>query len=138
MTTPHTPSPPLPTAPPPCQALDICHVIENLSCLAETKCVCQFLSQLSLFKHKWCFAMPALHSDLIQRLTYLSGGVAAVVSRRSNLKQIVRTLNAAGLLAPEDGPLGSRGRCGGREQEGMAAGRDSSSPRPTLSWMHDE
>lgn len=109
-------------------------MILDLTSLEETKCVCYFLFRLSLFKQQWRFATPTLHSDLLERLVYLTGSAAAVVSRRSTLKQIVRTLNAAGLLAPEDGPLGRRGR----DRGGVAIRREELSPRPTLSWMHDE
>jgi hypothetical protein len=115
------------------QALDVYHIRQDLSSLEETRCVCHFLFQLSLFKHQWRFATPSLHSDLMERLIYLTGSAAAFVSSRSELKRTVKTLNAAGLLAPEDGPLGRRGR-----DQGCATTVKDSSPRPSLSWMHDE
>lgn len=112
-------------------ALDIYQVMVDLSSVEETLNVCRFLFQLSLYRQQWHFTMPALHSDLLQRLVCLTSSAAALVSSRSSLKQIVKTLNAAGLLAPEDGPLGGEGGVATKREE-------SSSPRPTLSWMHED
>ena len=104
----------------------------DLNSVEETLSVCRFLFQLSLYRQQWHFTMPALHSDLLQRLVCLTSSAAALVSSRSSLKQIVKTLNAAGLLAPEDGPLGG-------SKGGVATKRgEESSPRSTLSWMHEE
>ena len=88
------------------KALDIYHVIRDLPSVEATKCVCHFLFQLSPFKQQFRFSMPALHSDLLGRLVLLTGSAAAVVSRSSTLKQIVKTMNASGVLEPGDGPLG--------------------------------
>lgn len=113
------------------QALDIYRVIKDLTSLEETKCVCHFLFQLSLFKDQWRFSMPALHSALLERLVNLMGSTAAVVSCRSTLKQIVRTMSASGLLDPQDASLQTKGRRGG------GVGSEDTPSTTSLSWAHD-
>lgn len=82
--------------------------------------------------------MPLLHSDLLERLVVLTGAVAAVTgtSRCSTLKHIVKTMNAAGLLAPEEGPLGmltgNRGKRGRRHRM-SSGGKEELS----VTWLQD-
>ena len=66
------------------------------------------------------------------------GAVVAVTgdSRSSTLKQIVMTMDAAGVLAPEEGPLGALASSrGGREKKHRRAsgGKEESS----VTWLHD-
>ena len=82
--------------------------------------------------------MPLLHSDLIERLVVLLGAVAAVMgaSRCSTLKHIIKTMNAAGLLAPHEGPLGVLS--GSRESKGKrhrisSGGKEECS----ITWLQD-
>ena len=82
--------------------------------------------------------MPLLHSDLVERLVILLGGVVAVMgdSRGSTLKQIVKAMDSRGVLAPEEGPLGALANCrGAREKKHRRAsgGKEESS----VTWLND-
>lgn len=112
-------------------------MIKDLHSLDETKHVCQFIFHLSLFKHQWQFTMPQLHSDLLERLIVLTSSTVAAVSKRSVLKQTIKTMNAAGVLAPEEGHLGTwktKYGCGsgGRRVRTVSTGKENS-----VSWMQD-
>lgn len=61
----------------------------------------------------------------------------AAVSKRSVLKQTIKTMNAAGVLAPEEGHLGTwktKYGCGsgGRRVRTVSTGKENS-----VSWMQD-
>lgn len=79
-------------------------MLKDLSSLKETSCVCQFLSHLSRYRQQWQFSLPSVHSVLIERVVFLTSSCAALLSNRSNLKQIVKTMNASGVLPQEYGP----------------------------------
>ena len=115
------------------QALDIYHVIKDLTCLEETKYMCQFIFQLSLFQHQWRFSMPAVHLELIEKVVFLTGSASAVLSKRATLKQVIKAMNASGSLTPEEGPLGvlkGKRRPSPRVRT-LSAGKDDSS----LNWL---
>lgn len=86
--------------------------------------------------------MPGVHSDLLERLVFLTGSVAAVVGKRASLKQIVKTMSASGALAPEDGPLGGALQTKGHRGRGkhvrvlFGEGKEAVRP-PAVSWMHE-
>ena len=104
--------------------------------------MCHLLFQLSLFKEQWQFSMPALHSDFVERVIYLTGSAAAVLSRRATLKQIIRTMKASGVLTAEDGPQQGGKGVGAGEGDKCGAGgsglaREGTPSRTSVSWMHD-
>ena len=86
------------------QALNLYEMLKDLSSLKETSCVCQLLSHLSRFKQQWQFSLPSVHATLLERVVYLTSSCAALLSNRSNLKQVVKTMNASGVLPQEYGP----------------------------------
>lgn len=120
------------------QSVDIFHLIQDLHSLEETQRSCQFLCLLSLYQRQWQFAMPLLHSSLIERLVVLLGATVAVTgdSRGSTLKQIIKTMDSKGVLAPEEGPLGALANCRrAREKKHRRAsgGKEESS----VTWLQD-
>ena len=104
-------------------------MLKDLSSLKETSCVCQFLSLLSRYKQKWQFSLPSVHAVLLERVVHLTSSSAALLSNRSNLKQVVKNMNASGALPQEYGPAALLD--GGKE--GGGAGRRSSGRMRTVS-----
>lgn len=90
-------------------------MLKDLSSLKETSCVCQFLSHLSRYKQQWQFSLPSVHSLLLERVVYLTCSCSALLVNCSNLKQVIKTMNASGVLPQEYGPatLLSMGTGGG-------------------------
>ena len=82
------------------QALNLYEMLKDLSSLKETSCVCQFLSQLSLYKQKWQFSLPSVHALLLERVVYLTSSSAALLSNRSNLKQVEKESADGAFLEP--------------------------------------
>lgn len=83
--------------------------------------------------------MPLLHSDLMERLIFLAASAVAVVSKTGTLKQIVKTMNAAGFLAPEDGPLGALKGKGkrGTHVRTLSGNKEGSLPSSSVTWFRD-
>ena len=115
-------------------------MLKDLSSLKETSCVCQFLSHLSRFKQQWQFALPSVHMSLLERVIVLTSSCAALLSNRSNLKQVIKTMNASGVLPQEYGPaaiLNGGGGAIGRQGSGRMRTLSASGSRLELddSWV---
>ena len=102
-------------------------MLKDLSSLKETSCVCQFLSHLSRFKQQWQFSLPSVHTTLLEQVVVLTSSCVALLSNRSNLKQVIKTMNASGVLPQEYGPTAVSSAGGG------ALGRRGSGRVRTLS-----
>lgn len=107
-------------------------MLKDLSSLKETSCICQFLSHLSHFKQQWQFSLPSVHTALLERVIVLTSSCAALLSNRSNLKQVIKTMNASGVLPQEYGPAAVLS-AGGGALMGGALGRQGSGRVRTLS-----
>ena len=66
--------------------------------------MCQFLSHLSRYKQQWQFSLSSVHSLLLEGVVYLTSSCAVLLFNRSNLKQVIKTMNASGVLPQEYGP----------------------------------
>ena len=115
-------------------------MLKGLSSLKETSCVCQFLSHLSRYKQQWQFALPSVHNVLLERVVFLTSSCAALLSNRSNLKQIIKTMNASGVLPQEYGPaalMSVGGGGGGRQGSGRVRTLSASGSRLEMddSWV---
>ena len=106
-------------------------MLKDLSSLKETCCVCQFLSHLSRFKQQWQFSLPSVHTTLLEQVIVLTSSCVALLSNRSNLKQVIKTMNASGVLPQEYGPAAVSSSGGGAM--GGALGRQGSGRVRTLS-----
>ena len=115
-------------------------MLKDLSSLKETSCVCQFLSHLSRFKQQWQFSLPSVHTGLLQRVIVLTSSCATLLSNRANLKQVIKTMNASGVLPQEYGPatlLSAGGGAIGRQGSGRVRTLSTSGSRLELddSWV---
>ena len=99
-------------------------MLKDLSSLKEISCICQFLSHLSRFKQQWQFSLPSVHTAFLQRVIILTSSCAVLLSNRANLKQVIKTMNASGVLPQEYGPAAVLSAGGGAMGE-AAGGQDS-------------
>ena len=106
-------------------------MVKDLSSLKETSSVCQFLSHLSRFKQQWQFSLPSVHTALLEGVIVLTSSCAALLSNRSHLKHVIKTMNASGVLPQEYGPAAVLSAGGGAM--GGALGRQGSGRVKTLS-----
>ena len=106
-------------------------MVKDLSSLKETSSVCQFLSHLSRFKQQWQFSLPSVHTALLEGVIILTSSCAALLSNRSHLKHVIKTMNASGVLPQEYGPAAVLSAGGGAV--GGALGRQGSGRVKTLS-----
>ena len=97
-------------------------MVKDLSSLKETSSVCQFLSHLSCFKQQWQFSLSTVHTALLEGVIVLTSTCAALLSNRSHLKHVIKTMNASGVLPQEYGPAAMLS-AGGGALERQGSGR---------------